>query len=109
MNPNLGLARDRSTIAHQILVKFKEMGFPEENDEDLAKLCTDLADLWGAQKSYNEVLLDLIENKSHDWKLIAQRLTDIKSQVDHMSWHIASVKDPLEKIAIESYELGEIT
>ena len=109
MNPNLGLARDRSAIAHQILVKFKEMGFSEENDEDLAKLCTDLADLWGAQKSYNEVLLDLIENKSHDWKLIAQRLTDIKSQVDHMSWHIASVKDPLEKIAIESYVLGEIT
>ena len=109
MNPNLGLARDRSTIAHQILVKFKEMGFSEENDEDLAKLCTDLADLWGAQKSFNEVLLDLIENKSHDWKLIAQRLTDIKSQVDHMSWHITSVKDPLEKIAIESYELGEIT
>lgn len=109
MNPNLGLARDRSAIAHQILVKFKEMGFSEENDEDLAKLCTDLADLWGAQKSFNEVLLDLIENKSHDWELIAQRLTDIKSQVDHMSWHIASVKDPLEKIAIESYELGEIT
>ena len=109
MNPNLGLARDRSAIAHQILVKFKEMGFSEENDEDLAKLCTDLADLWGAQKSYNEILLDLIENKSHDWELIAQRLTDIKSQVDHMSWHIASVKDPLEKIAIESYELGEIT
>ena len=109
MNPNLGLARDRSAIAHQILVKFKEMGFSEENDEDLAKLCTDLADLWGAQKSYNEVLLDLIENKPLDWKLIAQRLTDIKSQVDHMSWHIASVKDPLEKIAIESYELGEIT
>ena len=109
MNPNLGLARDRSAIAHQILVKFKEMGFSEENDEDLAKLCTDLADLWGAQKSYNEVLLDLIENKPLDWKLMAQRLTDIKSQVDHMSWHIASVKDPLEKIAIESYELGEIT
>ena len=109
MNPNFGLARDRSAIAHQILVKFKEMGFSEENDEDLAKLCTDLADLWGAQKSFNEVLLDLIENKSHDWKLIAQRLTDIKSQVDHMSWHIASVKDPLEKIAIEFYELGEIT
>ena len=109
MNPNLGLARDRSAIAHQILVKFKEMGFSEENDEDLAKLCTDLADLWGAQKSYNEVLLDLIENKPLDWKLIAQRLTDIKSQVDHMSWHIASVKDPLEKIAVESYELGEIT
>ena len=65
MNPNLGLARDRSAIAHQILVKFKEMGFSEENDEDLAKLCTDLADLWGAQKSFNEVLLDLIENKSH--------------------------------------------
>ena len=109
MNPNLGLARDRSAIAHQILVKFKEMGFSEENDEDLAKLCTDLADLWGAQKSYNEVLLDLIENKPLDWKLMAQRLTDIKSQVDHMSWHIASVKNPLEKIAIESYELGEIT
>ena len=109
MNPNLGLARDRSAIAHQILVKFKEMGFSEENDEDLAKLCTDLADLWGAQRSYNEVLLDLIENKPLDWKLMAQRLTDIKSQVDHMSWHIASVKDPLEKIAIESYELGEIT
>ena len=109
MNPNLGLARDRSAIAHQILVKFKEMRFSEENDEDLAKLCTDLADLWGAQKSYNEVLLDLIENKSQDWKLMAQRLTDIKSQVDHMSWHIASVNDPLEKIAIESYELSEIT
>ena len=38
--PNLAQARQKSSMAHQILVKFKEQGLEENYDEDLAKLCT---------------------------------------------------------------------
>ena len=109
MNSDLELARERASVAHRILVKFKEMGLSEDKDEDLARICTDLADLWSAQISYKKLLLNLLENEDNDWELAAQCLTDIKSHVDHMSWHIGSVKDPLERLAVECYESGEIS
>ena len=42
---NLAQARQRSVMAHRILIKLKEMGLPENLDEELSKLCTDLGDI----------------------------------------------------------------
>ena len=44
--PNLEQARRRSGLAHRILVKLKTIGSEEQHDDELAKLCTDVADLW---------------------------------------------------------------
>jgi len=107
MDPNLELARERAAVAHQILIKFKEIGLSEDHDEDLARLCTDLADLWSSQNSYNQLLMEFLENETRDWKFIAEHLTDIKSHIDHISWHIRSVKDPIERMAVECYEASK--
>ena len=101
---NLELARERAEGAHQILIRFKEMGLSEHYDEDLAKLCTDLADLWSIQNLHNELLLGFLENKSNDWQFAAEFLTDIKSHIDHMAWHIGNVNIPIERIALQCYD-----
>ena len=96
--PNLAQARQKSSVAHQILVKLKEQGLEENYDDDLAKLCTDLGDLWGAQLSFTERLGDFLDTETaidDSWRKFGDSLADICSELEHMAWHIQSVKDPL--------------
>ena len=101
-DPNLEQARRRSGLAHTILVKLKTKGLSEEHDDELAKLCTDIADLWGAQSSFNEILNRFLE-ETDSWESIGDDFADMLSNVQHISWHIDSIKVPLETFARYSY------
>ena len=108
--PNLAQARQTSSMAHQILVKLKEQGLEETYDEDLAKLCTDLGDLWGAQLSFTDRLgdfLDIETSIDDSWNKLADCLADICSELEHMAWHIQSVKGPIERVAQRAYQSGD--
>jgi len=89
-------------MAHSVVIKFKELGLPEHLDEELSKLSTDIGDLWAAQKmlaSHFETLLTL----SNNWKSVGESLVDIRAEVDHISWHVKSVRRPLTKITRFAY------
>ncbi|MAP37101.1 MAG: hypothetical protein CL698_05575 [Chloroflexi bacterium] len=108
--PNLAQARQKSSVAHQILVKLKEQGLEENYDDDLAKLCTDLGDLWGAQLSFTERLGDFLDTETaidDSWRKFGDSLADICSELEHMAWHIQSVKDPIERIAQRAYQADD--
>ena len=101
-DPNLEQARRRSGLAHRILVKLKTNGLPEDHDDELAKLCTDIADIWSAQLAFGEILNRFLE-ETDNWESIGDDFVDMLSNVQHMSWHIDSVKNPLETFAKYSY------
>ena len=108
--PNLAQARQKSSMAHQILVKFKEQGLEENYDEDLAKLCTDLGDLWSSQLVFTERLGDFLDieiAQDDTWNKFGDCLADLCSELEHMAWHIQSVKDPIERIAQRSYSADD--
>jgi len=108
--PNLAQARQKSSVAHQILVKLKEQGLEEDYDDDLAKLCTDLGDLWGAQLSFTERLGDFLDTETaidDSWRKFGDSLADICSELEHMAWHIQSVKGPIERIAQRAYQADD--
>ena len=99
---DLNQARQRSAMSHRILVKLKEMGISEELDGDLSRLCTDLGDIWSAQIVFAEKLGEFLESQE-DWGILGNLLVDIMSQLDHVSWHLDSVKGPIEKISEYAY------
>ena len=99
---NFNRARQRSAMAHSILVKLKTMGISEELDGELSRLCTDLGDIWSAQIVYAEKLGEFLDS-SEDWGTLGDLLADIMSQLDHVSWHLDSVKGPIEKISQYAY------
>ena len=108
--PNLAQARQKSSMAHQILVKLKEQGLEENYDEDLAKLCTDLGDLWSSQLVFTERLGDFLDieiAQDDTWNKFGDCLADLCSELEHMAWHIQSVKDPIERIAQRSYSADD--
>lgn len=78
------------------------MGLPQEMDGDLASLCTDLGDLWSAQKTLVENLEEFLKTGS-TWETIGNRLVDIRSNIDHMAWHLKTVRRPLNKITQHAY------
>ena len=100
--PNLEQARRRSGLAHRILVKLKTTGLGDQHDDELAKLCTDIADLWGAQLAFGEILDRFLEKSDH-WESIGDDFVDMLSNVQHTAWHIDSIKKPLETFAKYSY------
>ncbi len=102
VEPNLHQARNKSGMAHQILIKFKETGIAEELDDDLAKLCTDLGDLWSAHVTFTEKLKIFLDHPN-DWKEISESLADLRSEVDHIRWHAVSIQEPLDTIGKYSY------
>ena len=104
--PKLAEARRRSGMAHRILVRLKEKGLPEEMDQELSKLCTDLADIWSAHTSLTDNLKTFIESDEDDWGRLGDVLVDIRSELDHMKWHINSVDEPIQRIAERAYALG---
>ncbi len=93
-------------MAHGVVIKFKEMGLPEELDPELASLSTDLGDLWGAQHSLTAQLESFLKppaEPSKDWRSAGDHLADLKSSIEHMAWHVSSVRRPLNRIANFAY------
>ena len=99
---DLGLARHTAVVSHSVVIKFQEMGLPEGFNAELASLSSDLGDLWSAQKSLTESLEALVESP-HDWEAAGNHLVDLRSSIDHMAWHISSVRRPLTKITQFAY------
>ena len=89
-------------LAHHIVTKFQEMELPQELYADLASLSTDIGDLWSAQKTL-EKHLDNFLNSPHDWENVGDSLVDFRASIEHMAWHMKSVRRPLNKITQYAY------
>ena len=95
-------ARVKASKAHSVVIKFKEIGLPEDMDTELATLSTDLADLCSESEMISSELDKLI-NRSDDWAQVANTMVDIQARVDHLSWHLKSIRRPLNRITTYSY------
>jgi hypothetical protein len=102
LGPQLDRARQTANVAHGVVIRFKEMGLPESLDAELASLCTDLGDLWSAGEALSESLQAMVEAPA-DWEALGDSLVDIRTGIDHMSWHLKSVKRPLTRITHHAY------
>ncbi len=95
-------ARRKSTIAHKVVSKLKEMGLPEDFDKDLAVLSTTIGDLWDSQKQISALLESILES-SNDWNKTGDNLVDLISSLDHMNWHIENSNLSINKLAEFAY------
>jgi len=66
-----------------------------------------LADIWSAHTSLTDNLKTFIESDEDDWGRLGDVLVDIRSELDHMKWHINSVDEPIQRIAERAYELED--
>lgn len=103
LEPNLEHARGMSLMAHGVVIKLKELGLPESLNDELGHLSTDLGDLWGAQKELAERLEGMLESAG-GWHEIGDCLVDLKASIEHIDWHVKSVKRPLNKITRFAYQ-----
>ena len=106
LEPHLGQARRTSDLAHGVVIKFKEMGIPESLDGELASLSTDLGDLYSAQESM-AIRLDALLRSSDDWGTVGDFLVDLRAGIDHMAWHLKSVRQPLNRITHFAYRKAQ--
>lgn len=97
MEPDAELARRTAGVAHGVVAKLQEMGLPESFADDLARLSTDLGDLWGAQATLSAQMESLFQS-AHGWEAVGDRLADIGNCIDHIGWHLKSVRRPLGRI-----------
>ena len=79
------------------------MGLPDGLDKELASLSTDLGDLWGANRLLSE-RLDLFLEATPEWGEVGDRMADIRASVDHIAWHLKSVRGPLNRITTYAYK-----
>lgn len=103
VEPNLTQARNKSVMAHEILVKFQEMGLPDDMTDEVAKLATSLGDIWNAHLYITNSIKTLI-NDSVDWDSMGDSLTDIYTHLEHAEWHEKDIKDLVFKISQYSYD-----
>ena len=106
IEPDFDRARQAALLAHGVVIKFKEMGLPEELDPELASLSTDLGDLWSAQHSLTAQLESFLKpppKPLKDWRSVGDHLADLKSSIEHMAWHVSSIRRPLNRIATFAY------
>ena len=106
MEADLNQARRTAVMAHNVVIRLRELGLPETLDAELASVSTDLGDLWGAQKEFTDHLHNMLK-KSHDWDAVGDSLVDMRASIDHIAWHLASVREPLTKIAEYAYAQSE--
>ena len=104
--PDLPHARQTALMAHAIVIRLKEMGLPEELDDDLGTLCTDLGDIWAAHKTLSTRLDDLVES-ANDWESIADCLVDLRAAIDHIGTHVETAGEPIDRVARYAYEQVE--
>lgn len=102
LEPDLEQARQTSDVGHNVLIKFKEMGLPQVFDRELASLSTDLGDLWSTQKTLAAHLEGLLK-ASNDWEAVGDYLVDLRASIDHITWHLNSVRRPLKRITQFAY------
>ena len=104
--PALEQARRASVVAHSIVIKLKEMGLPDEMDEDLSQFCTDLGDLWSAQMTL-ATQVETFLKKPHDAGKAGDDLVDLKATIDHMAWHMKNIGQPMDNITNWVYGQSE--
>lgn len=104
--PRLSQAREASVMAHGVVIKLKEMGLPAELDDDLSQLCTDLGDLWSAQKTLADQFESFIRSDG-DWSAVGDHLVDLRSSIDHIGWHMKKVRRPMTRITRFAYARDE--
>ena len=101
--PDLAQARRAALMAHQVIVKLKEMGMPDEMDEPLSQFGTDLGDLWSAQSVLAKQLESFMKHAG-DWSAVGDGLGDMQATVEHMARHIQNIRAPMERVALWAYE-----
>ena len=101
--PSMGQARQTALLAHGVVIKLKEMGLPPALDRELASVSTDLGDLWGAQKALAKRLEGMLKS-SDDWRAIGDSLVDLRAEIEHIAWHLNSVRRPLTRITHFAYK-----
>ena len=103
IEPDLERARRTANMAHGIVVKLQEMGLPEALYDELSSLCTDLGDLWGAEKALAE-RLEILVSSDGEWESVGDHLVDLRATVDHIRNHAEGVEAPIDKIARFAYD-----
>ena len=98
LEPDLDLARRTANVAHSVVIKLQEMQLPEGFNDDLASLSTDLGDLWSSQVTLSN-RLEALSRSLHDWEAVGDCLVDLTSCLDHIAYHLKSVRRPLRKIS----------
>ena len=106
MEADLNQARRTSVMAHNVVIRLRELGLPDTLDAELASVSTDLGDLWGAQKEFTDLLHDMLKT-SHDWDSIGDSLVDMRSSIDHIAWHLESIREPITKLAEYAYSQSD--
>ena len=97
MEPDIRHARRTAVTAHNVVIKLKEMGLPDDLDRELALMSVDLGDLWSAQKELADLLEKLIDSPM-DWGEVGDSLVDIRATIDHVRWHADSVRRPMTRL-----------
>ena len=105
-HPSLDEARRASAMAHNVVIKLKEMGLPDDLDGQLSQLCTDLGDLWSAQKLLS-TQFEAFLTSPHDWESVGDSLVDLRSTIDHIAWHMKGVRRPMGQITRWAYRQGD--
>ena len=103
IEPDLNRARQRALMAHEVVIKLKEMNLPEELDGELASLSTDLGDLWGAQAVLADDLESFLKSPP-DWASVGAALVDLRVAIDHIGWHVNSVRRPMTRVTRYAYK-----
>ena len=106
ITPDLPHARQTALMAHAIVTRLKEMGLPEELDDDLGTLSTDLGDIWAAHKTLATRLDDLVDS-ANDWESVADCLVDLRAAIDHVGTHAETAGEPIDRVARYAYEQAE--
>ncbi len=105
MDPDIQHARRTALAAHSVVIKLQEMGLPDSLEDELAALSTDLGDLWSAQKELADQLEGLVRSEA-DWNQVGNHLVDLRATVDHIAWHLGSVRRPMTKITRYAYQVA---
>ena len=100
---DLNQARQRALVAHQVVIKLKEMGLPEALDRELASLSTDLGDLWSAEADLADGLEKFLKS-TPDWVSVGDALVDLRVAIDHIGWHVHSVRRPMTRVTQYAYK-----
>ena len=103
---DLNQARRTAVMAHNVVIRMRELGLPDTLDNELASVSTDLGDLWGAQKEFTDHLHNMLK-ASHDWDSVGDSLVDMRASIEHIAWHLDSIREPLTKLAEYAYSQSD--
>ena len=106
MEADLNQARRTAVMAHNVVIRLRELGLPEDLDSELVSVSTDLGDLWGAQKEFTDHLHNMLKT-SHDWDSVGDSFVDMRASIEHIAWHLESIREPLTKLAEYAYSQSD--